>query len=109
MADDTKAPVKVHPRNDREPSLSSKKFLAFVISILGWNILIGIGIFKYMPLNEWSTVLLLCMVAVQGVVEVGYIVGQAGLDAMEGLFATITSFGHRPPKDPPAEDEKKQG
>lgn len=84
-------------------ALQSKKFWAFILSTTGWNVLIGIGVFKYMPPDQWSTVILLAMIVSQGVVEVGYIIGQAGLDALTALFDVITPdsiFGRRKSKDP---------
>lgn len=82
-------------------ALSSKKFWAFILSTTGWNILIGIGVMKYMPPDQWSTLVLLAMIVAQGVVEVGYIIGQAGLDALTALFDIITPdsvFGAKKPK-----------
>lgn len=82
-------------------AMASKKFKAFLIATLGWNILIGVGIYRWMPPDQWATIILLAMIVVQGVVEVGYIVGQAGLDALRSLFDVITPdsiFGKKAPK-----------
>jgi len=89
-------------------ALASKKFWAFILSTTGWNILIGVGVAKYMPPDQWSTLVLLAMIVAQGVVEVGYIVGQAGLDALTALFDVITPdsiFGKRKSGGPPPEGD----
>lgn len=87
-------------------AMSSKKFWAFLLSSLTWTVLIGVGVYKWMPLNQWSTIVILGMIVVKGVVEVGYIIGQAGLDALTALFDTITpdSFFKKKRKSDP--DEK---
>lgn len=112
MADPTKpGTVKSVKGTSAQGAMDSKKFKAFLISTLGWNVLIGVGIYKWMPPDQWATIILLAMIVVQGVVEVGYIVGQAGLDAMTHLFDTITPdsiFGMKvkPKAAKSSEDEK---
>lgn len=89
-----------------QSGLSSKKFLAFMVSCVGWDALIGIMVFKYCPLDQWSTIVILSMVVVQGVVQVGYIIGQAGLDALRSLFEIITPDSIFGGKKKPAKTEK---
>lgn len=89
-----------------KPALESKKFIAFLLTILSLDLLIGTGMALWLPLDEWSTIILLGLVVVLGVVAVGYIIGQAGLDALTHLFDIITPdkiFGKKnpPPADPP--------
>lgn len=82
----------------KETVQASKKFRAFAISTAGWNILILVAMYLYLPLTQWQMLVLLAMIVVQGVVQVGYIIGQAGLDALIALFDTITPdslFGGR--------------
>lgn len=82
-------------------ALDSKKFKAYLLASVTWTTLLGTGMYYWFPLDQWSTITLLGMIVVKGVVEVGYIVGQAGLDAMTALFDTITPdsfFGKK--KDP---------
>jgi hypothetical protein len=82
--------------------LSSKKFIAFLLTILSLDVLLGVGMYLWLPLDQWSTTILLGLVVVLGVVAVGYIIGQAGLDALTHLFDVITPdsiFGKK--KDPP--------
>lgn len=90
-----------------QSGLSSKKFLAFMVSCLGWDILLGVMIYKYCPLDQWSTIVILSMVVVQGVVQVGYIIGQAGLDALRSLFEIITPDSIFGAKKKPAAEAKK--
>jgi Na+/citrate or Na+/malate symporter len=88
-------------------ALESKKFIGFVIASFLWTILIGIGMWRWLPLDQWSTTLLLGMVIVLGTVEIGYIVGQAGLDTFTSLFEVLLEiFGgpKKPKSDPPPPD-----
>jgi hypothetical protein len=73
----------------REPALQSKKFWAFLISTFGWDLLIGWAIYRWLPLTEWSTLILFGMVMVQGIVAIGFIVGQAGLEVLAHLFEVL--------------------
>lgn len=88
-------------------AMDSKKFKAFLISVISWNILIGVGIYTWMPPDQWGTIILLAMIAVQGVVEAGYILGVVGLDALVHLFDTITPdkiFGKKAEPKPPTDN-----
>lgn len=62
--------------------LKSKKFIAYLISDLGWK-----GVILYMlshlnsKLSTEELTLLLCIVITSGVIQIGYILGQAALDS----------------------------
>jgi hypothetical protein len=77
-------------RSTAKRAMSSKKFVAFLLASVTWTLLIAVGVKLWMPPDQWSTTVLLGMVVVKGVVEVGYIIGQAGLDALTHLFDVIT-------------------
>lgn len=84
--------------------LSSKKFVAFLLTLLSLDVLLGVGMWLWLPLDQWSTTVLLGLVVVLGVVAVGYIIGQSGLDALTHLFDVITPdsiFGKSKDQDPP--------
>ena len=55
--------------------LKSKKLVAYLTTNVMWKALVGYGI--YSKTEMW---LLLSMVVVSGIVDVGYILGQASLD-----------------------------
>ena len=61
--------------------LKSKKFIAYLISELGWKILIGLVLFQYSgKIEHYSFMLLIAIVVTSGFIQVGYILGQAALD-----------------------------
>lgn len=76
--------------SDKRDALSSKKFWAFLLSLSGWDVLIGMAVVKWFPLDQWETIVLLAMLVILGVLQVGYILSQAGLDALSKLFDIIT-------------------
>jgi hypothetical protein len=82
------------PGFEKSP-LSSKKFLALSWANLGWYVLLGVGIWV-----DLNMVVLLAMVITLGFIQVGYIIGQAGLDAYVRAAATVASTA-RPPDSQP--------
>ena len=61
--------------------LKSKKFIAYLISELGWKVLIGLVLFQYSgKIEHYSFMLLITIVVTSGFIQVGYILGQAALD-----------------------------
>lgn len=76
--------------SDKRDALVSKKFWAFLLSLTGWDVLIGMVVMKWFPLDQWETIVLLAMLVILGVLQVGYILSQAGLDALYRLFDVIT-------------------
>lgn len=89
---------KTYKGSSDKPALESKKFWAFMITLMSLDVLTGLGMFLWLPLDQWSTIVLLSFIVVMGVVSVGYIIGTVGLDALTHLFDTITPdkiFGNR--------------
>jgi len=61
--------------------LKSKKFLAYLISELGWKILIFYVIWEYQTkIDHYAFMVLISMIITSGFIQVGYILGQAALD-----------------------------
>ena len=61
--------------------LQSKKFVAFLIAEITWKILAGIVLFWGKGSMDNNTFLVILVIVVTaGVVEIGYILGQAALD-----------------------------
>jgi hypothetical protein len=61
--------------------LKSKKFLAYLISELGWKILIFYVIWEYQTkIEHYAFMVLISMIITSGFIQVGYILGQAALD-----------------------------
>ena len=61
--------------------LKSKKFLAYLISELGWKILIFYVIWEYQTkIEHYAFMVLITMIVTSGFIQVGYILGQAALD-----------------------------
>ena len=61
--------------------LKSKKFLAYMISELGWKICIFSTLWVYgSEIDFYALTLLMCLVITSAFIQVGYILGQAALD-----------------------------
>jgi hypothetical protein len=61
--------------------LKSKKFVAYLVSELGWKILIGYIMFVYQnKIDHYAFMVLVTMVVTSGFIQIGYILGQAALD-----------------------------
>lgn len=70
---------------EKRPS-SSKKFIAFLISIIGWMIILVLMIFK-----GTSSLSIMATVIVSGFISVGYILGQAALDKYVRMATILKS------------------
>ena len=85
--------------------LKSKKFLAYIIADLGWK-----GVIFYMlmhlqsKLDPGELTFLLTVVITSGVIQIGYILGQAALDKYIQAAIEIFNDEEKPKKD--IEDEK---
>jgi len=65
---------------DKRP-LHSKKFIAFLVAEITWKILAGmVLIFGKGSMDSDTFIALVAIIITAGVVESGYILGQAGLD-----------------------------
>lgn len=76
-----------------ESPTKSRKFLAYLLAEAGWKLLIagGLASAERHDLSAGAWTLLWTMTATAGLLEVGYILGQAYVDRYVGLI--------RPPKD----------
>ena len=71
--------------------LKSKKFIAYLLSELGWKIIIGYILYQYQAkIEHYSFMLLLGIVITSGFIQVGYILGQAALDRYALLAENTT-------------------
>ena len=65
---------------DKHPT-KSKKFLAYIISDLGWKIIILYTLMHLQSkLDPEELTFLLTVVITSGIIQIGYILGQAALD-----------------------------
>lgn len=65
---------------DKMP-LKSKKFLAYMISELGWKASIFYMLWIYADkIDFYALTLLMCLVIINAFLQVGYILGQVALD-----------------------------
>jgi len=65
---------------DKTP-MKSKKFIAYMISELGWKIILFYLLYQLQGnLNHFSLVILMTIVVTSGFIQIGYILGQAALD-----------------------------
>ena len=65
---------------DKTP-MKSKKFIAYIMSELGWKIIILYLLYHLQgKLDHYSLVMLMTVVIVSGFIQIGYILGQAALD-----------------------------
>ncbi len=61
--------------------LKSKKFIAYLISDIGWKLVIFYVLYKQSDnIQPTATTLLLALAFVNGFMQAGYILGQAALD-----------------------------
>jgi hypothetical protein len=69
--------------------LRSKKFTAYLISELGWKILILVLIWEYgQKIDHYAFIVLLTMIVTSGFIQIGYILGQAALDKYTAVAQT---------------------
>lgn len=92
----------VYKGSSAKPAMESKKFIAFLLTLVSLDGLTGGGMLLWLPLDQWSTIVLLALIVTIGVLSVGYIIGTVGLDALTHLFDTITpdSIFGKPAPDP---------
>ncbi len=81
-ADETQEARTLIPLNGNgkvESRFKSRKFAAFMVSNILWKAMIGFMVFK-----GQSDFILMTAIIVSGCVDIGYILGQAALDAFLG-------------------------
>lgn len=83
----------------KEPPLSSRKFVAFLISEISWKVIIMaimlIGM-KWDRVDPWIAGIVMTVVLISGFVEVLYLGGQMALDKYIHLATIATSSGKSP-------------
>jgi len=61
--------------------LKSKKFVAYLIAEAGWKLAMFYLLYTYQnKIEHYSFMVLLTLIIVSGIIQVGYILGQAALD-----------------------------
>lgn len=61
--------------------LKSKKFIAYLISELGWKFLIFYVVWEYKTkIDHYAFMVLITMIITSGFMQIGYVLGQAALD-----------------------------
>ena len=61
--------------------LKSKKFIAYLLAELGWQLIILFLLYQIQgKIDHYTLVLLVTTVIVSGFIQIGYILGQAALD-----------------------------
>ena len=61
--------------------LKSKKFIAYLISELGWKFLIFYVVWEYKTeIDHYAFMVLISMIITSGFMQIGYVLGQAALD-----------------------------
>jgi len=74
---------------------ASKKFVAFMVSEMTWKILAAAVLCrKKDSIPDQAFYVLLAIILVSGFVEVGYIIGQGGLDKFTRVASIIVGGGH---------------
>jgi len=82
-------PVNKHP-------LQSKKFIAFLIVEFTWKLLAGMLLFwGKSSMDKDMFIIMLAIIVTAGVVEVGYILGQAALDKYIHMAITAIKRGEK--------------
>ena len=88
--------------------LKSKKFIAYLISELGWKFLIFYVVWEYKTaIDHYAFMVLISMIITSGFMQIGYVLGQAALDkyahvAERGIARekeTLTSLKEKLKKD----------
>lgn len=76
---------------ENKKPFQSKKFLAYLITDIGWKVTLLIILFhSQSKLDYYTFSLLLTLVIVSGFIQVGYILGQASLDKYTKVVKNIT-------------------
>jgi hypothetical protein len=79
-------------------SLKSKKFFAYLISEIGWKILIFYVVWEYgKQINHYAFMVLITMIVTSGFIQIGYIIGQAALDKYTHIATTALTKDDTPP------------
>ena len=61
--------------------LKSKKFIAYLISEIGWKFLIFYVVWEYQTkIDHYAFLVLIVMIVTSGFMQIGYVLGQAALD-----------------------------
>jgi len=83
-------------KNSYEKSpLASKKFVAFLVAEISWKVLAVIALFlERGPISNRLFLSLLVIFLISRMVEVGYILGQAGLDKYIRMVEIATKSGN---------------
>jgi len=83
--------------------LKSKKFLAYLIADLGWKVLMFYVIWEYQTkIEHYAFMVLVSMIVTSGIIQIGYILGQAALDKYTHVAVSALDQGDRNPPKPPA-------
>lgn len=85
--------------------LQSKKFVAFLVAIVGYFILMGIMLYQQDVKTIGENVAFMILVVTSGFLVVGYCLGQAYVDRY--IRVALITMGKAPPEteDKPPEDE----
>jgi hypothetical protein len=76
---------------DTQKPMQSKKFVAFLLSTVGWNALMLSIIWKFEEkIDHIALTLLVTMVITNGFIQIGYILGQAALDKYKQVALSAT-------------------
>ena len=79
--------------------LQSKKFLAYLISELGWKLILIFMLYDLRgKFDHYSFVTIITLIIVSGFIQVGYILGQAALDKYVVTTQNITNVVKPPDK-----------
>jgi hypothetical protein len=74
--------------------LQSKKFCAYLISEVGWKIILLWLLYDLRSkFDHYSFVVIITLIIVSGFIQVGYILGQAALDKYVITAQNITEMG----------------
>lgn len=77
--------------------LKSKKFIAYLISELGWKALIFYVVWGYQSkIDHYAFMVLIAMIITSGFMQVGYILGQAALDKYTHIAETAVKADRTP-------------
>ena len=84
---------------DKSP-VKSKKFLAYLVSDIGWKVIIMYMLMHLKSkLNVQELTLLMTIVITSGVIQIGYILGQVALDKYINAAVEILDNDEKDKKD----------
>jgi len=88
--------------------LKSKKFIAYLISELGWKCLILYVLIEYgAKIDHYAFLVLVTMIVTSGFIQVGYILGQVALDKYAQIAQTALEERKSKEIDKKVEEPKK--